>query len=114
MAQITHVDLVDDLDGTTAHQQDIVFGVDGITWLIDLSDDNAQRLRADIGKWAAVARRAPGKNHPRDGSRAGRHANGSHNRAIRDWWRSKGHELSDRGRIPGEVVDAFYRENIAG
>lgn len=29
------------------------------------------------------------------------------NKTIRKWWRGRGHKISDRGPIPGEVRDAF-------
>jgi hypothetical protein len=33
------------------------------------------------------------------------------NQAIREWARSKGMKVNDRGRIPTEVVDAYHQEN---
>jgi len=31
------------------------------------------------------------------------------NKTIRKWWRNRGHEISDKGPVPGEVKDAFAR-----
>ena len=31
--------------------------------------------------------------------------------AIREWARKRGLKVSDRGRIPGEVLDAYHTEN---
>jgi hypothetical protein len=33
------------------------------------------------------------------------------NQAIRDWARKQGFKVSDRGRIPAEVLDAYHRKN---
>ncbi len=33
------------------------------------------------------------------------------NQAIRDWARKRGMKVSDRGRIPAEVLDAYHQEN---
>ncbi len=33
------------------------------------------------------------------------------NQAIRVWARKNGYEVSDRGRIPSEVVEAYHRRN---
>ncbi|MET8427423.1 histone-like nucleoid-structuring protein Lsr2, partial [Nocardia sp. NPDC004860] len=29
--------------------------------------------------------------------------------AIREWARAQGHQVSSRGRIPAEIVDAYQR-----
>ena len=44
MAQKVMVTLVDDLDGSTA-EETVEFGLDGASYQIDLSSDNADRLR---------------------------------------------------------------------
>ena len=33
------------------------------------------------------------------------------NQAIRDWARKRGMKVSDRGRIPAEVLEAYHKEN---
>ena len=33
------------------------------------------------------------------------------NQAIRDWARKRGMKVSDRGRIPAEVLEAYHQEN---
>ena len=47
MAQQVNVKFVDDLDGTDAAGT-VSFGIDGKTYEIDLSDDNAARLRDSL------------------------------------------------------------------
>ena len=46
MAQKVNIVLVDDLDGTEATET-VTFGLDGVSYEIDLSAANATRLRDD-------------------------------------------------------------------
>ena len=58
MAQRFLVELVDDLDGTAAEDIETVqFGLDGVTYLIDLSAHNADVLRGTLREFVAKARR---------------------------------------------------------
>jgi Lsr2 len=61
MAQQVNVKLVDDLDGSDAAGT-VTFGLDGRAYEIDLSDDNAARLRASLGSFIAAARKSGGSN----------------------------------------------------
>jgi hypothetical protein len=58
-------ELVDDLDGTTAeHVETVHFGLDGVTYLIDLHARNADVLRERLREFVAKARRTEsGKAH---------------------------------------------------
>ena len=51
MAKKVTVTLVDDFDGEGAADETVEFGLDGVTYEIDLSNKNAGKLRADgVGK----------------------------------------------------------------
>ncbi|QQQ75477.1 Lsr2 family protein [Saccharothrix sp. 6-C] len=114
MAQKVLVQLIDDLDGTPAEDgQTITFGLDGITYEIDLKPQNADKLRAGLADFVAAGRKtggrakrgaaaAPGVRRPASDAR-----NKEQTKAIREWARSNGHELADRGRIPASVIEAF-------
>ena len=103
MAREVQIRLVDDLDGSAADET-VTFGLDGATYEIDLSDDNASRLRDFLGKYVASGRRAAGSRRPiaravgRDRDR---------NNEIRDWARQNGHHVSARGRISASIVEAY-------
>jgi hypothetical protein len=102
MAQKVHITLEDDLDGGDATET-VAFGLDGKTYEIDLNDKNASALRNALAKYVGAARRAGGR-----GSNAKRRTQmGASAREIRDWARSNGHAVPDRGRIPADVRDAF-------
>jgi hypothetical protein len=112
MSQQVTVNLIDDLDGSDA-EETIDFGLDGVQYQIDLSEDNAERLREFVGEFVDVARRSGGRkrtNRGGGGSSASRTpaADREQNQAIREWARKNGYSVSERGRIPSEVLDAYH------
>lgn len=107
MAQKVLVQLVDDLDGTTSSEVETVqFGLDGVTYEIDLAESNAQRLRKGLAEYVDSARRTGGRM--KRGARTHRAgtANGDASR-IREWAQANGIELAARGRIPAHVVESY-------
>ncbi|MGM1060538.1 histone-like nucleoid-structuring protein Lsr2 [Saccharothrix sp. Mg75] len=113
MAQKVLVQLIDDLDGTPAEDgQTVSFGLDGVSYEIDLRPQNADRLRDALADFVAGARKLGGRPKRavagapvrRPGSEA---RNKEQTKAIREWARKNGHDLADRGRIPAGVIDAF-------
>src|SRR5688500_4317467 len=113
MAQRVLVQLVDDLDGTTAEDVEAVtFGLDGVSYEIDLKGDNASRLRDSLADFVASARRVGGR-----AKRAGtttrtivaESRTKEQTRAIREWAKANGHELSDRGRISTHIIEEFEK-----
>ena len=110
MAQRVQVLLVDDIDNTDADET-VTFALDGVSYEIDLNNANAAKLRDAIAPWVGHARRAGGrKSTGRSGS-----SNGGGRRkdvsAVREWARKNGHEVSERGRIPAAVQEAYDKAN---
>src|SRR3954467_10545068 len=63
MAQRTVVQLVDDIDGTQIADnqgETVTFGLDGATYEIDLTDQNAKQLRDAVQIYVANGRRVGG------------------------------------------------------
>ncbi|MBK1785202.1 histone-like nucleoid-structuring protein Lsr2 [Prauserella cavernicola] len=115
MAQKVLVSLVDDLDGSEA-EETVEFGLDGVSYEIDLSGENAEELRDALAQYVEHARRAGGRKRagrPAVAKVPGRSAavDREQNQAIRAWARKNGYDVSDRGRIPSEVVDAYHKKN---
>ena len=124
MAQRTIVQLLDDLDQSEANET-VEFGLDGVTYEIDLSEEHAAALRQALGEYIEHARRTGGRRRAspagssggrsatrRDGGNgAGRRApvDREQNQAIREWARKQGMTVSERGRIPREVTTAYHR-----
>lgn len=110
MAQKVTVALVDDLDGKAADET-VVFGLDGKSYEIDLSSSNASVLRDALATYVTAARR--GRGGARSASMAGRTSamDREQNQAIREWARKQGMKISDRGRIPAELAEAYHKQN---
>ena len=102
MAQKVHIVLEDDIDGSEATQT-VSFALDGTAYEIDLNDKNAGGLRDALATYIGHGRKVAG------GGRRGRKsaAGGTSAKEIRDWARSNGHKVPDRGRIPADVSDAY-------
>jgi hypothetical protein len=103
MAQQVHIILVDDLDGSEATQT-VAFGLDGTSYEIDLNDKNAAALRDALSGYVGHARKISGTRRGRKSTSTNL---GPSAREIRDWARSNGHKVPDRGRIPTDVRAAF-------
>jgi hypothetical protein len=120
VAQKVVVSLVDDLDETEADET-VEFGIDGVTYEIDRSDANAAKLRDLLADYVAHSRRLSGRR--RSSSRASAPASAAparrsggrasvdreQNQAIREWARKQGMTVSERGRIPSEVSEAYHK-----
>lgn len=106
MAQRVQVILIDDLNGGEATET-IEFGLDGVTYEVDLSDSNAAKLREDISQWIGIARRSGGRRQTRRGGRGGSSGPREDLGAVREWGRQNGFKVSDRGRVSRELQDAY-------
>lgn len=112
MAQKHIVRLIDDLTGDEAAET-VSFALDGSRYEIDLSADNAARLRDTLAVYIAGARRSarPGGLRPDGSPRRGTRADREQTAAIRQWARNNGHQIGDKGRLPGSVVEAYHARN---
>jgi hypothetical protein len=106
MAQKVEVRLVDDIDGTVAVET-VRFALDGKSYAIDLSADNAKELRDSFAGFVESARRDTGKPGERTGRPGVSASSRQRTQEIRAWARENGHLLKDRGRIPQDIVDAY-------
>lgn len=95
--------LVDDMDGGPADVT-IAFTIDGESYSIDLSNKNADRFWVVIGPYIEAAA----------GSRQERlqlvhhyQAEVEQRKAVREWGRKQGWTVSDRGKIPQDLQEAF-------
>lgn len=102
MARKTFVELIDDIDGSKA-EQTVTFSLDGVSYEIDLSEDNAARLREELGAWVAKSRRVSGRRTRGTGASAP----AKDSAKVREWARENGYEVSDRGRISAEIRTAY-------
>jgi hypothetical protein len=111
MAQRVQVLLVCDLhDGDVEGTETIAFGLDGMSYEIDVCDVHAAELRDAYATYVGAGRRAGrtaagGQRRGRGAARAG----GDKNKVadIRDWARKNGHQVSERGRISATLLKAY-------
>lgn len=108
MAQRVQIILEDDLDGGDASET-ITFGLDGVTYEIDLNEKNAGALRDALAGYVGAARRVSGRKS--SGSSSSSRAKSGELSKIREWARANGYEVSDRGRISEKVREAYAKAN---
>jgi hypothetical protein len=105
MAKRTMTVLVDDLDGSDATET-VSFSIDGVSYEIDLNEDNASRLRDELAVWTAHATRVGGRRRT---ASAASTAGKEDLDAIRSWARDNGFQVADRGRISAKVKEAYAK-----
>jgi hypothetical protein len=107
VAQKIQTVFVDDLDGTEA-EGTVRFGLDGSEYEIDLNAGHAQALREALAPYVSAARRAGGGAARRPGRTTRRApATGLNTTEVREWAKSQGIDVKDRGRVPAELVVKF-------
>jgi hypothetical protein len=121
--------LVDDLDGTVLEVgagETVLFSLDGVAYEIDLTEENAAALRDAFGPFIAAARsvsaRSGSAGRGSQTSRGGQSSRGTggagggrtQRRAgqrdygpVREWAATNGYTLSERGRVPAAVLEAY-------
>ena len=108
MAQRVQTLFIDDIDGSEA-EGTVRFGLDGTEYEIDLNAKHAEALRKSLARYVEAARRNPGSRRPNRGQRQGRGSSGSgvNTTEVREWAKSQGIDVKERGRIPAELVVKF-------
>lgn len=102
--------LVDDIDGSVlevGEGETVHFSLNGTSYEIDLNTAHAEELRAALEPYISAGRRAGSAVSARSAAprkRAGRNPEVA---AIRAWANDNGYTLSERGRIPAPVVEAY-------
>lgn len=96
----------DDLDGALLNDDQVHivrFALEGTNYVIDLSADNAAKLREALQPFIDVAR----KDTASTTRRAAAPRRNNRAKEIRKWAQDKGYDVADRGKIPTEVIDAY-------
>jgi len=104
--------LVDDLDGTVLEPgegETVLFSLDGKSYEIDLTAENAQALRDSFTKYIDAARRmTSGASSSASSSARGRRRTGQTDYGpVREWAKQNGYTVSARGRVPATVIEAY-------
>ena len=112
MAKKQIVQFIDDIDGKVLEEFETVrWSLDGKQYEFDTSPKHAQQFRDSLTKYVEASRAVSGNRGGRRAAAASPGTGGTRSKeqtqAIRDWANSNGFEVSDRGRIPINVVEAF-------
>ena len=113
VAQKVQVLLVDDIDGGVASET-VTFALDGTSYEIDLSEENARKLRDSLSMFVASGRRVSARStgargRGRSSSTAGAPSNAGRTAEVRQWAKDNGHSVSERGRVPSAILDAYEK-----
>ncbi|WP_071288992.1 histone-like nucleoid-structuring protein Lsr2 [Mycolicibacterium llatzerense] len=104
--------LIDDLDGAEipdGRGERIPFALRGVEYQIDLSTANGAKLDKALKPFIDAAQKV-GRTR-RKSAGGGRRSSAEQLAEIRAWARKNGYEVSGRGRIRAEIVDAFHAEH---
>ncbi len=119
MAKKVFTQLVDDIDGSVIDDESgetIEFSVNGVDYLVDLKAKNANEFHRKIGYYIEHATRIGGRKRktsttpavpPTATTGSGASRDPAQTRAVRQWAADNGYDISDRGRIPAAIEEAF-------
>lgn len=105
MAKITK--LVDDLDGVTDAEMTLTFGLDGNEYEIDLADENYEKYYEILNLLASKGRpvtRQVAMKRTLSGKKTPANPGNGDKQKIREFLRSKGHQVADKGRISESLM----------
>jgi hypothetical protein len=100
MARKVQVLLEDDIDGTPGAET-VLFSLDGKSYEIDLSEKNADALRAAFAPWIGAGRRVSGSPAAETRRRPARRSEDTAD--IRRWAADNAIPVSTRGRISADL-----------
>jgi len=105
--------LVDDIDGSVlevGEGETVHFSLDGVAYEIDVTAAHAAELRAALKPYTDAGRRSQrvsGRGSGRGASSAKRPSRNPETTLIRAWAAENGYTVSDRGRVPASVIEAY-------
>ena len=106
--------LVDDLDGTVleiGEGETLTFSLDGTAYEIDLTDANAAALRDSLAPCVSAGRRISASQGGSTAGRKRRRSGQQDYSAVRAWAKENGYSVSERGRVPASVLEAYNAAN---
>lgn len=100
---------VDDLERARGHQvvadEQLIFGLDGINYMIDLSKENATDLRQRLQEFVDAA--TPVMDLQITEGMTPKEAHKAESLAIRAWAAKQGLKVNERGRISRDVLAKY-------
>ncbi len=119
MAEIFIRQLIDDLDGKPIDAglgHEVTFSYQGADYRIDLRPANADKIEAVFAPYVKVAEKVSSAGNARAKTSTTAKPSGSGRsaeqlKAIREWAGRNGFDVSPRGRIKADVIEAFDAEH---
>ena len=106
MGQRVQIQQFDDLTGQVRDDiESIKFGLDGKHYVIDLGPDTGEKFRALLAPYIDKAARDP-EPHKKPAKSGGKKADPKLAR-VREWARAEGYEVSERGLVAKNIIDAY-------
>lgn len=107
MAQRVQVQLLDDITGEEAAET-VTFGLDGVAYEIDLTAENASRLREELSIYLVKGRTVRGRFRSQQRTTI---SSRNETRRIREWAEKNGYSPSSRGRVSKGIIEAYQAAN---
>ena len=85
----------------------MAFSLDGTAYEIDLSSENAGKLREEFQSYVDHARKASGGGGGGRRRRARTGPGRERSSEIRAWAKQRGYKVSERGRIPATIITEY-------
>ncbi len=115
MAKVERVEITDDLDGKVIEADDVnrvefevkISGRRAVRYGLDLRTSNVEKFERDITKYASKAEKLATAGRGGSGAGTSSASSRERTRGIREWAVENGFEVSERGRISVDVIEAF-------
>lgn len=105
MAQRVVTLFTDDISGEQGDEIDThTFSIDGVSYEIDLGPDNYDKFLEAMGPFVKAGRKVGGT---RKGGARRRQTTGPEPTKVREWAKSQGLEVNERGRVPRDIVEKY-------
>lgn len=112
MATRTTITTISDLSGGEASET-ITFGIDGRMYELDVTAEEAIELRSAMRDYANAARPMGKGVTPTRPKPATRHQGRQDAQKVREWARSQGMPVSDRGRVAAAIQEQYDNRDRA-
>jgi len=109
MAQRTVVQLIDDLTGEESQDvTNVKFSFGGSDYEIDLNDENYAEFQKVMAPYMEKGRRIK-KARGATGGRTKTAVRNADTAKIREWAKEQGYDVSERGRVPASIREAYAK-----
>lgn len=112
MASKTIVSYVDDLDGVSEAARTVNFSLDGVSYEIDLSEEHFDEMFGALNPYVQAARKTGGRRGAASSAKPRGGRGSTNTQEIRDWAKSQGLEVSDRGRVSASIREQYEKQLV--